>query len=205
MISRDFVTAHRRRRFVLAAAEVAGDFGRAAITTTILCQVAHTSRNTFYETFGSVDDCLRCGAGEAYEEIFAPVRAVDPEGEWICEVERAIVGLYKAVAAEPLLAELFFVHSFALGDGGEAGCERGIAAVVNLLAPGRPLAEALGRRPPPLAEELVARTILALAAQKVGQGAAAELPSEAAPMAQLVAGAFLGEAAASGSRQPFVS
>ncbi len=205
MISPDFVAAHRRRRFVLAAAEIASDFGRSAITATTLCQVAHTARNTFYDTFEGVEDCLRCGAREAYEELFAPVLGADLEGEWLVEVERAIGGLYAAVAADPLLAELLFVHSFALGDGGEAGYERGVAAVVQLLAPSRPLAEALGRQPPALAEELAARAIVALAAQKVGQGAATELRAEAAPMADLAAGALLADNAPSASRRASVS
>lgn len=199
MIERRFLMAHRRRRFVVAAAEIAHEFGRAGITTTTICQIAHTARNTFYDTFESVDDCLRCGAAEAYEELFAPVLAADPDGGWALDVERAVGGFYAAVAAEPLLAELLLIHSLALADGGEAVYERGVAAVERLLAPGRPLAEARGHRPSPLTEELGARAIVSLAARKVRRGASDSLTAEAPEVARLVTAAFFVSAGAPAS------
>jgi len=195
-IDRDFVMAYRRRRFVLAAVEIAHEFGRTGITATTLCQVAHTARNTFYDTFESVDDCLRHAAGEIEAELFAPVGKGDPDGEWLPEVNGAIAGLYAAVAAEPLLAEFLFAHSFAIKDGGEAAYERGVTALVALLKPGRRVAESLGHRPPPLAEEMAARMILSLATRRVLGGEADELAEESPKIAHCVGTIFFGAQAA---------
>jgi AcrR family transcriptional regulator len=197
LISREFIEAHRRRRFFIAAAEIAHEFGRRGVTATTLCQVAHTARNTFYENFASVDDCLRQGVGEAYLELFAPLALPDATEEWPSLVEQEIGGLYRRIAAEPLLAELLLVHSFSLdGGSGAPAYEDAVTAVMTLLGPGRELAATRGLDPPPFAEEAAARMIVDLAARALLGGLSDGLPGEARPMALLAAGGLIGSAEA---------
>jgi len=93
LLSRTFIEAERRRRFAAAAAAIAHERGPRAVTAARICARAHSARNTFYELFASVEDCLRFGVGEAGERILEPLRSAAGEGEWLPEVELALAGV----------------------------------------------------------------------------------------------------------------
>lgn len=52
MLSQEFVERHKRRRFVVAIAELAHEFGIGEVTATGVCSLAHSARSTYYELFG---------------------------------------------------------------------------------------------------------------------------------------------------------
>jgi AcrR family transcriptional regulator len=190
-LAREFIEAARRRSFALAAAEVAHEFGIHAVTVSFVCQVAGSARNTFYDHFANVGECLRHGVREAFELLFMPFREVG-DGEWLEEVERAIAGFYGAAAREPMLAELLLVHSFGIALKDEdPDLDAGVVAMTALLARGREEVE--GEVVPiPLAEDYLARVISSLAALKLRREEAETLPAHTREMTTLVGIAYLG-------------
>ena len=197
-ISREYVEAHRRRRYVDAAAELLHEFGRQGPSVTNIVRLAGSARNSFYEVFRSGEDCIGYGIGVAVGELFATLASQDGEGDWEADVGDAIAGFYAAVAADPVLAELFLVHAAASRvEHGREAALAGAEGFAALFARGRLRAEALGRRPPPLlVDECLSRAIVSLAARRVRSPQVAGLPAEARPMAALVVGYYVGSEAA---------
>ncbi len=193
-ISQDFVEMHRRRRYVDATAEILHEFGRSGVTTANVLRLSGGARNSFYEVFRSIDDCIAYGIRLAETELFGHLEPLTGDGYWPAEVDGAISGFFAAVAADPMLAELFLVHSVVLRtDVGRVAFESGGERFVPLLRQGRAEAEALGRRPPSeLIEECLSRSIVALATARVRSGAAT-LSAESGPTTSLIAAAYLGE------------
>lgn len=192
-ISREFLEEHRRRRYVAASAELLHEFGRAGPTVTNIVRLAGTARNSFYEVFGGGEDCIAYGIGLAAEELFAGAGAQEGEGAWLSEVHAAISGFYRAVAADPILAELYLIHAAASRvDRGRAAAEVGVERLAPLFARGREEGPAKGRRPPaPLTEECMALGIISLAARRVRTPEVEALPQESIAMARLVGARFL--------------
>jgi AcrR family transcriptional regulator len=193
-VSREFIEMHRRRRFVEATAEILHEFGRSGATTTNVVQLAGGARNSFYELFRSVDDCIGYGIGLAETELFGHLEELTGEGDWAAEVERGVGGFYEAVVERPGIAELFLIHAHTLRN--EAGRDAFATAgerFVPLLRGGRAAAEELGCRPPSATvEECLSRSIVALAAARVRDRGGAGLQAESGSMAALVAGYYLG-------------
>jgi AcrR family transcriptional regulator len=192
-LPREFLEASRRRRFACAVAEIVHESGVHAVTVTRICRTARSARNTFYDHFENVNDCLRYAVGEGFDHLFAPVREVgEQDDDWLLGVERAITGFYAAAAADPLLAELLLIHSFAVQmDDDDRDFDAGVAAMVTLLARGRGKSPAKGE-PVPLTEDYLARVIISLAVMKLRQGEGETLPSHGREMTVLVGNAYLG-------------
>lgn len=199
-ISREYLDEFRRRRYVDAIAEILHEFGRAGATTSNVVGLAGTARNSFYEVFASVEDCIGYGIGVAVGELFATLEEQDGEGDWAGEVEEAIAGFYGVVAAEPLLAELFLIHAPASRvDHGRQAARRGAEAFAPILDRGREEAGRRGLRPPPgPAAEFFSLAVVSPAARRVRGEAVETLVEQARPMAALVVGAYLGQEAADG-------
>jgi AcrR family transcriptional regulator len=139
LLDREYVLAHRRRRFAAAAAECLHDGGSPGTTVTAIVARTRSSRNSFYEVFDSVADCLAFAVSDAYDRLLAPVRDAEAlEAEWGERVALAVGGFYEAVSRDPLLAELFLIHSHAVQlVPGARGYEAGIDDIADLLARGR--------------------------------------------------------------------
>jgi AcrR family transcriptional regulator len=193
-ISREYLEQHRRRRYVDAAAELLHEFGREGPSVTNIVRLAGTARNSFYEVFGSGEDCIAYGIGVAVEEMFAATGSVDGDGDWPAEVDHAISSFYGAVAANPVLAELFLIHSAASRvEHGRAAARAGVERLTPLFARGRAEAEKRGLRiPQPLADEYFSRAVVALATRRVRDPEVAALPQESRGVAALVVGFYLG-------------
>lgn len=194
VLPREFIEASRRRTFARAVAEIVHESGVHAMTVTRICRAARSARTTFYDLFENVNDCLRYAVGEGFEHLFAPVREVgEQDDDWLLRVERAITGFYAAVAAEPLLAELLLVHSFAVQmEDDDRDFDAGVAAMVALLAGGRGRSAARGEPVLPLTEDYLARVVISLAALKLRQGEEETLPFHGREMTFLVGNAYLG-------------
>jgi AcrR family transcriptional regulator len=197
-ISREYLDGVRRRRYVDAVAELLHEFGRGGLTVTNIVRLAKTARNSFYEVFSGVEDCVGYGVGTAAEDLFASLEDQDGHGEWLPEVHEAIVGFYAAVAANPILAELFLVHAAsARTEHGRAAARAGAERFIPLLRRGRVDAEARQRPPlPSTTEEYFSLAIVARAAQRVRDPEVGALPEEARGLARLVGEFYLGPEAA---------
>jgi AcrR family transcriptional regulator len=206
-ISREFLEDYRRRRYVDAAAELLHEFGREGPTVTNIVRMAGTARNSFYEVFRSAEDCIGYAIGVARVELFATLDGQDGEGGWLAEVEQAISGFYAAVVAAPMLADLYLVHAAASRvDHGRAAARAGVEGFASLLVRGRAEAVERDRRSlPATADEYLARVIVSLAARRVIEDRAAELPGETQAMATLIGDFYLGPAAVDAIRSDLVS
>jgi AcrR family transcriptional regulator len=193
-ISREYLEENRRRRYVDAVAEILHEFSRRQLSVTSIVSLAGTARASFYEVFGGVDECVAYGIGLAAEELFAVLDRQDGEGEWHAEVGEVIAGFYDAVAARPMLAELFLVHSAASRpDHDQAVVRAGGERFTALLGRGRAEAEARRLRPPPaLIDECLSHAIVWLAAHQVRGPAVEALPQESERMTALVGAFYLG-------------
>ena len=150
-VSRDFVEAHRRRRCVDAVAEILHEFGRGGLSVTAVVRLARIARNSFYELFSGIEDCLGYGIGVAEAELFAGLEPLHGEGDWPAELEAGIAAFFEAAAVRPLLAELFLIHAAgSRTDAAQAASRSGGERFVPLLGRGRAAAEALGRPTPSL-------------------------------------------------------
>jgi AcrR family transcriptional regulator len=203
-LSRDFLEDYRRRRYVDATAELLHEFGRQGPSVTNIVRLAGTARNSFYEVFRSAEDCIAYGIDLAEGELFAALEAQDGDGEWIDEVREAIAGFYAVVSAEPLLPELFLIHSAASrADHGFAGAARFTA----LFDRGRAAAGTRGGRPVPATTgEYLSLAVVSLAARRVRDVDPCSLHEESRAMTALVAGFYLGsERADEGRAGPAVA
>jgi AcrR family transcriptional regulator len=197
-ISREYLEDHRRRRYVDATAELLHEFGREGPTVTNIVRLAGTARNSFYEVFKGGEDCIAYGIGVAAGELFAPLAVLDGDGEWLLEVEEGVAGFYGAVAADPLLAELFLIHAAASRvDHGRAAAGVGVERFTALLGRGRAEAQARGRRALPAStDEYFSRAIVSLAARRIYDGGVEALPDESGGVVAQVGGFYLGPDAA---------
>jgi AcrR family transcriptional regulator len=193
-ISRQYLEDHRRRRYVDATAELLHEFGREGPTVTNIVRLAGTARNSFYEVFRSGEDCIAYGIGVAADELCAPLAAQQGGGEWLVEVREGVAGFYGAVAADPLLAELFLVHAAASRvEDGRAAARVGVERFTALLGRGRAEAQARCRGALPAStDEYFARAIVSLAARRIYDGGVQALPEESGGMVALVGGFYLG-------------
>jgi AcrR family transcriptional regulator len=198
VLPRAFVEAHNRRRIVRPVAELAHDQGIERVTTAKICQRAKMSRVAFYALFETSAGGLRYAFEEAFAEVFKPAEAAAAGIEpWLKRVETGLGAFYAGIVAEPLLAELCLVHS--AGTTGEAPAhyyEAVVELAIRLIAGGRVAGLAANRKsyrdPGPLIEEYLARSIVSLAALRLRQGGAKQLPGQREEMTLLVANAFLG-------------
>jgi AcrR family transcriptional regulator len=187
-VSRDFVLLWRRRRLASAATEVIREFGRAGATITAVVSRARTARATFYDCFTNMNECLAFGVADAHERLLAPVReAAAGEARWPIALSAGLGGFYRAVAAEPLVAELLLIHSFAVDlRPGQAGLEAAVADLQALIARGRAEAAGLGPEPAALAEECWARAVLARAKQALLRSEEEALVAAVPPLVDLI-------------------
>lgn len=193
-VSQEFIDAHRRRRFVDATAEILHEFGRGGLSVTAVVRLARTARNSFYESFTGIEECIGYGIELAEAELFAGLEELSGEGDWRAELDDAIAAFFAAVAAGPLLAELFLVHSGASRtEAGRAAFLSGGERFVPLLSRGRDEADAHGHRvPSPLLDEYLSRTIVSLAARRVQDSDTKRLADESGAMTRLAAGFYAG-------------
>jgi AcrR family transcriptional regulator len=193
MLSRDFLFDARRRRFTDAVGRACHEFGSGALTTTVICRLARASRATLYELFTGVDECIDLAVRDAHDRLFASMAEDDPELPWLPRAAVALRSLFESIAADPLMAELYLVHSFAMPSSARGeGPWRGAAELERLLAGGRREARDQGREPPASAEEFWAQSTLSLASNAVLRGQTDALPERARPLALLIGGSFLG-------------
>lgn len=177
-----------------ATAEILHEFGRGGLSVTAVVRLARTARNSFYESFTGIEECIGYGIELAEAELFAGLEDLRGEADWRAELEAGIGGFFAAVATGPLLAELFLVHSGASrDDAGRAAFLSGGERFVPLLSRGRDEADAPGRRvPPPLLDEYLSRTIVSLAARRVQESDTARLREERGAMTRLAAEYYTG-------------
>lgn len=117
-LSSAFLQGHRQARIIVALEECVAAKGYRAVTVADVVRQAGIARNTFYEAFGSKDECA-CEAidravAEAVEAMKAAVaEAGREESKEPRVVEVGLGALLKLVEEQPHRARLFLVEGMA--------------------------------------------------------------------------------------------
>ena len=116
---------------------------------------AGIARNTFYENFGSKQDCFletqQFAMSAALERV---VEAAGECGEWSCQVEAGLAAFLRYVAEEPALARVCIVDALGAAPGSVQYYEESLQVFVSLLRLGRDVCPH-GRELPKSLEEAV--------------------------------------------------
>ncbi|HEU5064202.1 MAG TPA: TetR/AcrR family transcriptional regulator [Solirubrobacterales bacterium] len=146
-LPREFIVQHQRARLIRALAEEAAEKGFGAVTVAGVVKRAGMSRKTFYENFGSKEDCFI--AAQEHAMALALERVVEAAGSFESWPQRVCAGLaafLECVAEEPALAKTCVVEALAAGPTSIKRYEESQQTFVSLFR--------LGRHVSPHGEEL---------------------------------------------------
>ena len=124
-----------RRRLLEAMAVCVAQHGYAATTTADLAAHARVSKRTFYEHFADKGDCLAALYAAAHAQTLASLReAVEPEGPWAEQLDRALAAYLGTLATHPALLHTLFIDIVALGPAGVAARREAARACAQFIA-----------------------------------------------------------------------
>lgn len=155
-LSREFIARHQRARIVKGLALEVSEKGYRAVTVADIVKRAGIARNTFYENFGSKEECFL--AAQDYAMSAALSRVVESAGDiddWPRRVEGGLAAFLAYVAEEPALARTCMVEALAAGPASVAYYEESLQAFVSLFRLGRDVSPRGGELPDTLEEALI--------------------------------------------------
>lgn len=107
----------QRRRLLNAIFEVVAEHGAQALTATLVCERAGTSRRTFYELFGGREGCLLAAFEDAVRQATQAVqRAAEGREKWCERVRAGLTGLLEFFDRDPNVARLLVVEALSCGE-----------------------------------------------------------------------------------------
>jgi AcrR family transcriptional regulator len=199
-LPREFVVHNQRERLIAGLAEAVAENGYASTTIAHITRHAAVSRRTFYEHFGSKDECFVAAYDTVMEQLRERIDAAyQGEDDWPHAVRAGIAAMLSFLATEPNLARLSMVEALVAGP---VVVERYDAAIRNLV----PYLEAgrEGRTPAVLAqlspstEEALVGGVVSLISRRIIAGRTAELEQLLPDLVEFALTPYLGstEAAA---------
>ena len=187
----------RHRRLLLAAADVFAAKGRAGASIADIVEAAAVSRQTFYEHFDDLLDCLvqvyDFAINHAFQDAERTLRAIEDPVE---RLKAGITGYLAMMGANPALTLVLNRESLGAGPEYLLRRERGYQRWVALLMEGlaEAYAQGLVTRPP---EERTAYVLVGgmetLALRYVDRGEADRITEAAPTLVELVLRAFGGD------------
>jgi AcrR family transcriptional regulator len=197
-LPREFVVHNQRERLNAALAEAVAENGYASTTIAHITRHAAVSRRTFYEHFGSKDECFVA----AYDTVMAELRelvgnAYDAEDDWAHAVRAGIATMLDFLAAQPSLARLCMVESLVAGPLVVERYDAAIDSLIPYLEAGRDgrSAEVLSRLSPTTEEALVGG-IVSLISRRIFAGRVDELEGLLPDLVEFALTPYLGGAEA---------
>jgi AcrR family transcriptional regulator len=157
-LPREFVTHNQRERLIAGLAEAIAENGYSGTTIAHITRAAAVSRRTFYEHFGSKDECFVVAYDTVMNELQERVtEAFEQEHEdWAHSVKAGIDAMLEFLAAEPNLARLCMVEALVAGPAVVERYDAAIKSFVPYFQKGRE------GRPPEVLERLSSTTEEAL-------------------------------------------
>lgn len=155
-LSREFIAEHQRARIVNALAREVSEKGYRAVTVADIVKRAGIARNTFYENFGSKEDCFL--AAQKFAMSAALGRVVEAAGEideWPYRVRAGLAAFLRFVAEEPALARTCMVDALAAAPTSVRYYEESLQAFVSLFRLGRDVSPHGKELPETLEEALI--------------------------------------------------
>ena len=155
-LPREFITRHQRARIVNGLALEASEKGYRAVTVADVVRRAGIARNTFYENFGSKEECFLAAQEFAMNSALeAVVEAAGSIDEWPRRVEAGLAAFLAYVAREPALARTCMVEALAAGPASVHYYEESLQAFVSLFRVGRDVSPNGSELPETLEEALI--------------------------------------------------
>jgi len=155
-LSREFIAQHQRARIVNALALEVAEKGYRNVTVADIVKRAGIARNTFYENFGSKEDCFL--AAQQFAMSAALGRVVEAAGEiddWPYRVEAGLAAFLHFVAEEPALARTCMVDALAAAPTSVRYYEESLQSFVSLFRLGRDVSPHGGKLPETIEEALI--------------------------------------------------
>ncbi|HXQ88260.1 MAG TPA: TetR/AcrR family transcriptional regulator, partial [Solirubrobacterales bacterium] len=155
-LPREFIARHQRARIIAALAEETAEKGYRAVTVAHIVKRAGIARNTFYENFGSKEECFL--AAQDYAMTTALERVVDAAGEidvWPGRVRAGLNAFLVYVSEEPALARTCMVEALSAGPASMKYYEESQQAFVSLFQLGRDVSPHGRELPDTLEEALI--------------------------------------------------
>jgi AcrR family transcriptional regulator len=155
-LPREFIAQHQRARIIAALAEETAEKGYRGVTVAHVVKRAGIARNTFYENFGSKEDCFL--AAQEFAMSAALERVVAAAGEisdWPRRVRAGLTAFLTYVGEEPALARTCMVESLSAGPASVKYYEESQQAFVSLFQLGRDVSPHGGALPETLEEALI--------------------------------------------------
>jgi AcrR family transcriptional regulator len=137
-LPREFIAQHQRARIVNALALEVSEKGYRGVTVADVVRRAGIARNTFYENFGSKEDCFL--AAQKFAMSAALGQVVEAAGEiddWPQRVQAGLAAFLRYVAEEPALARTCMVDALAAAPTSVRYYEESLQAFVSLFRLGR--------------------------------------------------------------------
>ncbi|MEO6885543.1 MAG: helix-turn-helix domain-containing protein [Jatrophihabitantaceae bacterium] len=115
-LSREQITGFQRDRMLRAMAEAMAERGYVGTPVAEIIRRAGVSRETFYQQFGSKQDCFVAALETALGRLSAAMEHTAlTQGSALERFDR-LIGIYlEALAAEPATARLFLIEIYAAG------------------------------------------------------------------------------------------
>lgn len=155
-MSREFIAEHQRARIIAALAEETAEKGYRAVTVADIVKRAGIARNTFYENFGSKEECFLAtqeyAMSAALERVVAAAGEID---EWPQRVRAGLSAFLTYVSEEPALARTCMVEALSAGPASVSYYEESQQAFVSLFQLGRDVSPHGGGLPETLEEALI--------------------------------------------------
>lgn len=191
-LPREFITRHQRVRIVGGLALEAAEKGYRAVTVADVVRRAGIARNTFYENFGSKEECFLAAQeyamNSALEEV---VEAAGSIGDWPRRVEAGLAAFLAYVAREPALARTCMVEALAAGPASVRYYEESLQAFVSLLKIGRDVSPKAKKLPETLEEALIGG-IFWILYQRLLQGETADIEELLPELVEFALSPYLG-------------
>ncbi len=197
-LPREFVVHNQRERLIAGLAEAVAENGYSSTTIAHITRHAAVSRRTFYEHFGSKDECFVAAFDTVMEQLTERVgTAYDAEADWPHAVRAGIEALLDFLAAEPNLARLCMVEALVAGPVVVERYDAAIQSLVPYFEAGRKDLdkEALSRLSPTTEEALVGGMV-SLISRRIIAGRTDELPQLLPDLVEFSLTPYIGSAAA---------
>lgn len=195
-LPREFVSRHKRARIVAALAEEVAAKGYRAVTVAAIVSRAGIARNTFYENFGSKEECFLAaqeqGMSTALERV---VEAAGTFETWPQQVRAGLTAFLDYVAAEPTLAKSCMVEALAAGPKAVKYHEESQQAFVSLLRLGRSVSSR-GAELPEALEEAIVGGVFWILYQRLAEAAEGEIMTMLPELVEFVLVPYMGIEAA---------
>jgi AcrR family transcriptional regulator len=177
-LPREFVTHNQRERLIAGLAEAIAENGYSGTTIAHITRAAAVSRRTFYEHFGSKDECFVAAYDTVMNELQGRVtEAFESEHpDWAHSIKAGIDAMLEFLAAEPNLARLCMVEALVAGPAVVERYDAAIQSFVPYFQKGRE-----GRSPEVLSrlsattEEALVGGMVSLISRRIIAGKAEEL------------------------------